>query len=114
MDGETPGKEKKSFGDLFRSSRSSRKAVPPPRQGAILTKASELPKSKPIFDLIELTTASSDTFDDPSVPDIVAIHGLMGDVYKTWTHENGKFWLRDFLPEGLEGKVRIFTFGYEA
>src|SRR5277367_3733735 len=39
--------------------------------------------------------------------DIVAVHGLGGDAYKTWTHENGKLWLRDFLPDQLPG-ARIF------
>ncbi len=29
---------------------------------------------------------------------IIAIHGLGGDAYRTWTHENEKLWLRDFLP----------------
>lgn len=45
--------------------------------------------------------------------DIVAVHGLTGDAYKTWTHENGKLWLRDFLSEDLRG-ARIFSFGYDA
>jgi hypothetical protein len=43
--------------------------------------------------------------------DIVALHGINGDAYDTWTHRNGKLWLRDFLPEQLPG-ARIFTFGY--
>ena len=45
--------------------------------------------------------------------DIVAVHGIIGDAYDTWTHENGKSWLRDFLPEDLPG-VRVFSFGYPA
>ena len=43
--------------------------------------------------------------------DIVALHGLNGDAYKTWTHQNGKLWLRDFLAQQLLGS-RVFTFGY--
>ena len=44
--------------------------------------------------------------------DIVALHGLNGHAYHTWTHQqNGKLWLRDFLPLQLPG-ARIFTFGY--
>jgi hypothetical protein len=31
-------------------------------------------------------------------PDKVAVHGLNGDPFTTWTHENGKIWLSDFLP----------------
>jgi hypothetical protein len=45
--------------------------------------------------------------------DIVALHGITGDAYDTWTHENGKFWLRDFLPEDFPG-ARVFSFGYDA
>jgi hypothetical protein len=45
--------------------------------------------------------------------DIVALHGITGDAYDTWTHENGKFWLRDFVPEDFPG-ARVFSFGYDA
>lgn len=43
--------------------------------------------------------------------DIVAIHGLNGDAYSTWEHENGVLWLRDLLPSALPGS-RVFTYGY--
>ena len=45
--------------------------------------------------------------------DVVAVHGLGGDAYKTWTHENGKLWLRDLLVDDLPG-ARIFTYGYNS
>lgn len=45
--------------------------------------------------------------------DIVAIHGITGDAVKTWTHENGTNWLRDFLPNSFPG-ARVFSFGYPA
>ncbi|KAK3387786.1 hypothetical protein B0H63DRAFT_559240 [Podospora didyma] len=48
----------------------------------------------------------------PSV-DIVAIHGLGGDAYRTWTGDNDKLWLRDFLPSRLRD-ARIFTYGYDS
>lgn len=50
---------------------------------------------------------------DEQSPDIIAIHGICGDPLKTWTHENGNLWLRDFLPEDING-VRVFSFGYDA
>lgn len=45
--------------------------------------------------------------------DVVAVHGITGDAFDTWTHENENLWLRDFLPNDLLG-VRVFSFGYPA
>ncbi|KAI4688369.1 hypothetical protein J4E81_007965 [Alternaria sp. BMP 2799] len=44
--------------------------------------------------------------------DIVAVHGLNGKPFETWT-ANSRLWLRDFLPEAIPS-ARIFTFGYTA
>lgn len=43
--------------------------------------------------------------------DIIAVHGLNGDAYTTWTHSNGTFWLQDLLPACLPG-CRVYTYGY--
>ena len=43
--------------------------------------------------------------------DIIALHGLNGDAYVTFTHANGTLWLRDLLPASLPG-ARIYTYGY--
>lgn len=45
--------------------------------------------------------------------DIIAVHGLNGDCYTTWTHKNGSLWLRDFLPGSIPG-CRVFTYGYSS
>lgn len=45
--------------------------------------------------------------------DIIAVHGLKGDAYRTYTHKNGNFWLRDSLPKEFPG-ARIYTYGYPA
>ncbi|KAK3638982.1 hypothetical protein LTR56_012705 [Elasticomyces elasticus] len=46
--------------------------------------------------------------------DIVAIHGLGGDLYDTWKEkETGRIWLRDFLPVDIKD-AHIMTFGYNA
>ena len=46
--------------------------------------------------------------------DIVAIHGITGDAYTTWTDPStNTFWLRDFLPKEFPG-ARIYSYGYPA
>jgi len=45
--------------------------------------------------------------------DIVAVHGLNGNAYTSWEHENGNLWLRDLLPGTIPG-ARVFTYGYPA
>lgn len=43
---------------------------------------------------------------------IVAIHGLGGHPYKTWTQKD-KLWLRDFVPQTVP-EARILTYGYNS
>lgn len=49
--------------------------------------------------------------------DIIALHGINGDAFSTWTYERGdeekEFWLQDYLPDEFPG-ARIYTFGYDA
>ena len=65
----------------------------------------EVPREK--IGLFELSEGEEKTVD------IVAVHGLQGDAFKTWQHENGKLWLRDFLPTDLPS-ARIMTHGYNS
>ena len=46
------------------------------------------------------------------VSSIVAVHGLGGSAYKTWT-DGKSLWLRDFLPRSVP-EARVFTFGYNS
>ena len=43
--------------------------------------------------------------------DIIAIHGLNGHPFYTWTHKNGTLWLKDLLLVHLLG-CRVYTYGY--
>ena len=45
--------------------------------------------------------------------DIVAVHGLGGHSYDTWTHDNGIMWLRDLLPQDIHN-ARVMTWGYNS
>ncbi|KAN0101984.1 Ankyrin repeat-containing domain protein [Hyaloscypha variabilis] len=60
-----------------------------------------------------LTTTSDNERAATNAVDIVAVHGITGDAYGTWTHENGTLWLRDLIPKDLPG-VRVFSYGYPA
>ena len=75
----------------------------------------ENPGNRPLDELYGLKLLSKDL--SKAVPqhnaDIIAVHGLGGEAYKTWTHTNGTMWLRDFLPSDLPG-ARVFTYGYKA
>ncbi|KAJ4175709.1 hypothetical protein NW767_015694, partial [Fusarium falciforme] len=44
--------------------------------------------------------------------DIFAIHGLGGDAYRTWQHENGFSWLQH-LDEEFPG-IRVYSYGYDS
>lgn len=45
--------------------------------------------------------------------DIVAVHGITGSAYDTWTHSNGTFWLKDLIPKDFPG-ARVFSYAYPA
>jgi len=84
----------------------------PPAPPAPTPTPTELPPRQKLG-LVLLTPDLGDDQIDPRFPDIIAIHGIGGDLYKTWTHESGALWLSDFLPKNVKG-ARVFSFGYDA
>jgi len=83
---------------------------------------STLPSDKPVqalkgqrVGLFELEAKGVDF--DPLLPtyhlDVIALHGLNGNAFTTWTNKHNQLWLRDFLPYSLPG-ARVYTFGYDS
>jgi hypothetical protein len=75
----------------------------------------QAPASKPSqpakkIGLLELAKGKGD---EEKTVDVVAVHGLQGDAYETWTHENGTMWLENILPDKIPF-ARIMTFGYNS
>ena len=79
-----------------------------------LTRRKEKTEERPErFGLFALTSEAEDNL-DPRLPDIIAVHGINGDAFNTWTHgDDGALWLRDTLPSQIPG-ARVFTFGYDS
>jgi hypothetical protein len=74
-------------------------------------RAAPLPRPEQ-FGLFRLDEPSPGANDRHPVPvNIIAVHGLSGDAYSTWTHPNGTLWLKDLLPNLLPG-CRVYTYGY--
>ncbi|KAL8818801.1 MAG: hypothetical protein Q9223_002642 [Gallowayella weberi] len=48
-----------------------------------------------------------------ALTDVIAIHGLGGDAFSTWTDRHGHMWLRDALPRDLP-RSNIWTYGYDS
>lgn len=61
-------------------------------------------------------SAISQVYASPGTPaiDIVFVHGLNGDPYKTWTSMSGCFWTRELLPKTLSPILhRILNYRYD-
>ncbi|KAE8153121.1 lipa and NB-ARC domain protein [Aspergillus avenaceus] len=55
---------------------------------------------------------------EPPKIDFVFVHGLnprgrVDHAFETWTHQNGTFWPRDYLPQDIP-QARIFVYGYNS
>jgi hypothetical protein len=45
--------------------------------------------------------------------DVIALHGLNGSAFASWTNKHNQLWLQEFLPRSLPG-ARVYTFGYSS
>ncbi|PMD42291.1 hypothetical protein L207DRAFT_485775 [Hyaloscypha variabilis F] len=84
-----------------------------PKREESATKApagSQRPRPAEKSGLFELAKGKHDV---ETTIDVVAVHGLQGDLYQTWTHENGTMWLESILPDHIP-YARIMTFGYNS
>ncbi|KAJ6035826.1 Alpha/Beta hydrolase protein [Penicillium herquei] len=60
-----------------------------------------------------MTSGLENVHDGPEAGvDIVFLHGLRGNITKTWT-KDGVLWPKDLLPQDVE-RSRIFLFGYDS
>ena len=100
-----------------RSSSKNRKSeseseTPPPSTTSTAAAIEPRIEKHGLFPLTSLETLDDSTEFRTFSVDIVAIHGINGNAFSTWTHDqNGVLWLRDLLPKLLPG-CRVFTYGY--
>ena len=89
----------------------SRNHEPTENEGAEATDTAKT-KQLGLIVLGDKLTGDHESVESPFGVDVVAIHGLNGDAYNTWTHQKSRnLWLRDQLPRDLPG-ARIYTYGY--
>jgi Putative serine esterase (DUF676) len=87
----------------------SQNSAEPPTQAP----TSQHPQHPQPAEKIGLFELAKGKHDDEKTIDVVAVHGLQGDSYQTWTHENGTMWLESILPDKIP-YARIMTFGYNS
>ena len=69
-----------------------------------------------LFELDPPTPGWAAKHGEPNL-DVVAVHGLNGECFRSWTHEETTgeqtLWLKDLLLQRLP-RTRVMTFGYDA
>jgi hypothetical protein len=109
-------KKRKEDTSCLRSPAGPTPPIDPPGtwQGPALDRANNRIEKYGLFPLHPPVNTLGDVEDQETYAlDIVAVHGITGNAYDTWIHDNGNFWLRDLIPKDLPG-VRVFSYGYPA
>ena len=84
-------------------------SVPKEKNGLFILHSGETTAAESVFTTIPPTPPCANVSSS-----IVAVHGLCGDPFGTWTEEtSGKLWLRDFLPSQVPS-TRIMSYGYDS
>ncbi|CAZ81471.1 unnamed protein product [Tuber melanosporum] len=72
------------------------------------------PGSGTLSDRCGIAVLSEGTRDLGLRIDVVALHGLNGDLYTCWQVGDGPIWLRDFLPSDGMHLPHIVSYGYDS
>lgn len=62
---------------------------------------------------VECVESARDKIFPNTCESIIAVHGLDGHWNRSWTADNGVFWLKDLLPQLLP-TARIFSFSHDS
>ncbi|KFY00368.1 hypothetical protein V490_01391 [Pseudogymnoascus sp. VKM F-3557] len=83
-----------------------------PEQGELqLANDDTLTLSKEFFGFTPLYVPPKEK--GPIAADIIAVTGLGGHAYGSWSHSDERMWLRDYLPKDAPN-ARILTYGYQS
>lgn len=88
------------------------RVIPKPSSADLIENASYNGQRLGLFPL-KADNTDSDSLSPTYHLDVIALHGLNGDAFDTWTNKNKQMWLKEFLPRSLPG-ARVYTFGYDS
>ena len=86
--------------------------IPRPSSADLIENASYNGQRLGLFPL-KADNTDSDSLAPTYHLDVIALHGLNGDAFDSWTNKNKQLWLKEFLPRSLPG-ARVYTFGYDS
>ena len=88
------------------------RVIPKPSSADLIENASYNGQRLGLFPL-KADNTDSDSLSPTYHLDVIALHGLNGDAFDSWTKKNKQLWLKELLPRSLPG-ARVYTFGYDS